>query len=142
MTSERLFCIILSWQFMLQKIEYWWKIDIGGKSRPMPAVCYEEIPSPPLYAFWYCQRVSGCKNSPVFEFQSRYMEHHFEARAMLPPILDVCVAAFCFAHFQLNRMFTKIILPNAVKSQQLSIERRFFKEISKIICFFDFLTDY
>ena len=38
------------------------------------------------------------KNSPVFEFQSRYIEHHFEARAKLPPIFDVSVhRLFCFA---------------------------------------------
>ena len=37
-----------------------------------------------------------------FEFQSRYIEHHFEARAKLPPIFDVCVTAFCFADLQLN----------------------------------------
>jgi len=44
--------------------------------------------------------VIGGENSPAFEFQSRYIEHYFEARATLPPILDVCVAAFCFAFFQ------------------------------------------
>ena len=59
------------------------------------------------------------------------MEHHFEARAMLPPILDVCVAAFCFANFQLNRKFTKIILPNSEKSKQLNIGRKIFEEIFK-----------
>ena len=37
-----------------------------------------------------------------FEFQSRHIEHHFEARAKLPPIFDVCVTAFCFADLQLN----------------------------------------
>ena len=40
------------------------------------------------------------QNSPVFEFQNRYIEHHFEARAMLPPILDVYVAAFLFCFFK------------------------------------------
>ena len=34
-----------------------------------------------------------------FEFQSSYIEHHFEARAKLPPIFDVCVTAFCFAAY-------------------------------------------
>ena len=27
-------------------------------------------------------------------------QYHFEARSKLPPILGVCVAAFCFAFFQ------------------------------------------
>ena len=55
------------------------------------------------------------QNSPVFEFQSRYIEHHFEARAKLPPILDVCVAAFLFC------LFSKINCPKSEKSQQLNI---------------------
>lgn len=29
--------------------------------------------------------------------KSRYIEHHFEVRAKLPPIFDVYVTAFCFA---------------------------------------------
>ena len=65
--------------------------------------------------------MNGCDNSPVFEFQSRYIEHHFEARAKLPPILDVCVAAFLFCFFRLNEKFTKIICPKSEKSQQLNI---------------------
>ena len=78
------------------------------------------------------------QNSPVFEFQSRYIEHHFEARAMLPQILDVCVAAFCFAHYCLSGKFTKIILPNSEKSQQLNIGRKTFEEIFKKGIFFPF----
>ena len=85
-----------------------------------------------LSAFWHCQRVVGCKNSPVFEFQSRYIEHHFEARATLPPILDVCVAAFLFC------LFSKINCPNTEKSQQLNIR----EEIFKIIGFFALLAGY
>lgn len=37
-----------------------------------------------------------------FGFQSRYIEHHFEARAKLPPIFDACVTAFLFCRLQLN----------------------------------------
>lgn len=47
------------------------------------------------------------RNSPVFEFQSCYIEHHFEARATLPPIIDVCVAAFLFCLFRLNKKYEK-----------------------------------
>ena len=47
------------------------------------------------------------RNSPVFEFQSCYREHHFEARATLPPIIDVCVAAFLFCLFRLNKKYEK-----------------------------------
>lgn len=36
----------------------------------------------------------GAKKQYGFEFQSRYIEHHFETRAKLPPIFDVCVTAF------------------------------------------------
>jgi len=53
--------------------------------------------------------VIGCDNSPVFEFQSRYIEHHFEARTTLPPILDVCVAAFLFCLFSKYKKFFKTV---------------------------------
>ena len=49
---------------------------------------------------------------------------------------------FCFAHFQLNRKFTKLTCPFAEKSQQLNIGRRFFEEIFKKGNIFALLTAY
>ena len=59
--------------------------------RLMPACMLRENTVVCTLCFWYCQRVNGWTNSPVFEFQSRYIEHHFEARAKLPLIFDVSV---------------------------------------------------
>ena len=43
---------------------------------------------------------SCTKQNPTLISRSDYIEHHFEARAMLPPIFDVlCNRLFLFCHF-------------------------------------------
>ena len=76
---------------MRVKTEY--KIFGLGMRWIPPNACgsYTKIPPSALYVFWHCQRVNRWTNSPVFEFQSRYIEHHFEARVKLPPIFGVSV---------------------------------------------------
>lgn len=78
----------------------------------MPPIAHgsdTKIPPSALYAFWYCQRVNRRANSPVFEFQSRYIEHHFEARAKLPPILMSLRVGFLFCRLQLNDRLNGIL---------------------------------
>ena len=66
----------------------------------MHTVCYEKIPSSTTLCFLVLLASEWVQNSPVFEFQSRYIEHHFEARVKLPPIFDVTMyRLFCFADY-------------------------------------------
>ena len=41
------------------------------------------------------------KQNPTLILRADYIEHHFEARATLPPILMLCViGSFCFFYIQ------------------------------------------
>ena len=82
--------------------------------------------------------MNGCDNSPVFEFQSRYIEHHFEARATLPPILDVCVAAFLFCLFQNIEEIFKIVCIFALITAYSLRGKNFLRIFCKMVIFLAF----
>ena len=43
---------------------------------------------------WFCWQEQALRQNPSLNFKADYIEHHFEARATLPPIFDVCVIGF------------------------------------------------
>ena len=49
---------------------------------------------------------SCTKQNPTLNFRADYIEHHFEARAMLPPIFDaLCNRLFLFAQIEPQRQY-------------------------------------